>query len=387
MFQECPSNVCISVIPHLCQGIDPNSLKQCEEVEYITKPTLHKNVCRNVVQRIKYIIHHNGTKGIFKVEAFFWLANITSNLKWLTQEHSVSFTWSGKPRIPMQRSGMPGYIKGKPVIAGHKVYQMLEYDSETGKEAILLDEDNFNWLTLLRGSKDGTCGLDVENGNREVVTFGENKQTSCILYLKLTNFSSVSSCSLIQSFILKLLVGDDMSNVTDAQQFNKYVAMFGDASIENTGDWVQMFLENIPTKTVAFERRSQYASCKNIITSLHISIAYAYVGSVNNPQAKIVGASLKFGSSHDVVLHCFPVNCNNINGNKTKQIEISSSVSFYDVSTPSHYHFAELPVYEVKLPYDFFYPFLSSKSSKYIENSVGDILLLLFLNCLILVFV
>ena len=98
--------------------------------------------------------------------------------------------------------------------------------------------------------------------------------------------------------------------------------------------------------------------CRDVITSLHIRIYFANVGAQANPQAKIIGVHYNF-DNEDIVYQCVGLNCR-ING--TRPIEISTSVSFVDMTQPALPQFKEKPVLEAKLPHDFFYPFMKSYS-------------------------
>ena len=56
-------------------------------------------------------------------------------------------------------------------------------------------------------------------------------------------------------------------------------------------------------------------------------------------------------------------------------MEVSTSVSFLDVTRPAVEKFAEFPVIEAKFPHDFFYPFISNdwRTEKKIVASSGRV--------------
>ncbi|XP_066992606.2 tectonic-3 [Anabrus simplex] len=363
--QECPLNICLPVTPYLCSVSE--DLDDCLEVDKIELPSLDNftETCIGVVKHIEYLLHHNGTQGILKIDVYFWLTDIPSNQKELTQNFHVSFIWADKPKRPFKRSGNPGYIVGKPVLAGRKVFHISEEEDEPDREAIELSENPSDWLTIPQTVNGGLCDWK----RRRSVMFGENIQSLCLIPLRLDNFTSMVNCSAIQKQILHLLVGDAIDNVTEAKQFNKYVATFGNSNVEETGDWVQILLDNIPTVISSFLGKQNSFICSGIVTSMHIDIVFAMIGSQANPQSKILGAAFKFGSPQDIVFTCSPLPCINVSKQVEQHYEIISSVSFLDLTKPPVRYFAEPPVYEVKLPYDFFYPFLSSLSAKCVHSN------------------
>ncbi|XP_049864585.1 tectonic-1-like [Schistocerca gregaria] len=367
--ESCPNNTCLQIIPFFCDGTSTD-MDECVEGDEIETPSLDNDMirCTNVVQTVKYVVHHNGSEGILKMEAFFWLINITLTEQVFTQDFEILFTWFGKQRKPFQRSGRPGYIFGKPIMAGKKVFQPSAQEQEPDREAIMLSDDPLGWLTIARPLPDGSCGLVHEYASRSIVTFGENQRTSCVMYLHLSDFSNMTSCTSIQRKVFHIMLGNNAENITELQLFNFYVATFGDSSVEDTGDWVPILFENIPQYESSLDRNGNVFKCRNIITTFHTSILYSYTGSVLNPQAKIVGTSFRFGTPHDLIYRCLHPGCEQIQQLSRKQIQIVSSVSFYDVSSEPELYFSKPPVYEVKLPFDFFYPFLSNRQSTNVVN-------------------
>lgn len=383
LFQSCPSNICLPITPFVCEGSVTN-IDECAEVDTVENPSLDNDTirCTNVVQTVKYVVHHNGSEGILKMEAFFWLTNITLTDDVLTQDFEILFTWFGKQRKPFRRSGRPGYIFGKPIMAGKKVFQASVQEQEPDREAIMLSDDPLFWLTIARPLSDGSCGLVHEYASRSVVAFGENQRTSCVMYLHSSDFNNMTSCISLQRRIFRTMLGNFAENITEFQLLNLYVATFGDSTVEDTGGWVQVLFENIPQTESFLDRSSDILKCRNVITVFHISILYSYTGSVLNPQAKIVATSFRFGTPHDLSYKSLLQGCEQNQELPRKQLQIISSVSFYDVSSKPELYFAKPPVYEVKLPFDFFYPFLSNTQSTNVihHTQIVSIYFFLFLT-------
>jgi tectonic-1/3 len=308
------------------------------------------------------MIHHNGTKGITNVYVYVWLTNVTLYTE-LSQKFSVSFHWT-KAGKPFHRSGNPGYIVGKPVMTGKKLTQVLGIEGEVDKEAIEVAENPEEWLSIAVAKKDGRCDMEGKNGSsfRQTVTFGEDRWSSCMVFVSPSNFTSPSACGMMHKAVIHLLAGSMMENVTSAKEFNFYIATFGDSEVEETGDWVQVILESVPSYVTSSSSQSDdwMLVCKGIVTSIHIDVMFANVGSLALPQAKILGAVFRFGSPHDIVFTCSSLRC--ANESEEQHYDVVSSVSFIDTTKPAITQFAEPPVYEVKLPYDFFYPFFSNSA-------------------------
>lgn len=308
------------------------------------------------------MIYHNGTKGVTNISVYIWLTNITLYRE-MSQKFSVSFHWT-KDGKPFHRSGNPGYIVGKPVMTGKKVTQILGIEGEVDKEAIEVDENPEEWLSIAVAKKDGRCNMKGKNGNsfRQTVTFGEDRRSSCMVSVSPSNFTSPSACATMHKTVIHLLAGKIMENVSSAKEFNFYIASFGDSKVEETGDWVQVILESVPSLVISSSSQSDdwMLVCKGIVTGLHIDIMFANVGSLAIPQAKILGAVFRFGSPHDIVFTCSSLRC--AHESEEQHYDVVSSVSFIDTTKPAITQFAEPPVYEVKLPYDFFYPFFSNSA-------------------------
>jgi tectonic-1/3 len=333
-------------------------------------------LCQNVVKEVRYMIYHNGTIGITKVCIYLWLTNITLHRK-LSQKFSVTFHWT-KDTKTFHRSGNPGYIVGRPVMSGKKVTRIFGTEGEIDREGIEIDENPEKWLSIAGAKEDGRCDLEGNMGNslRHSVTFGENRRSSCMVFVSPSNFTSPSACTALHKTMIQLLSGTKMTNVTSAKEFNLYIATFGDAKVEDTGDWTQVILESVPSILVISSQNNDWTLvCKGIVTSIHIDIMFANVGSLANPQAKILGSVFRFGLPHDIIFTCSSLHC--AHEADEQHFNVVSSVSFVDVTKPATVEFAEPPGYEVKLPHDFFYPFFSN-SAHFRPNSTL-ILVLLFL--------
>jgi hypothetical protein len=90
------------------------------------------------------------------------------------------------------RSGNPGYLLGKPVLAG------VESDKDY---AVDLDPDPLGWLYYPKAGSDGKCpAVDVLTNHfpvakRASISFGYDSISSCSFEVKLSNFSNSRGCN------------------------------------------------------------------------------------------------------------------------------------------------------------------------------------------------
>ena len=71
---------------------------------------------------------------------------------------------------------------------------------------------------------------------------------------------------------------------------NLRVASMGNSDPQKAGDWAQVILNNAPFNDLdQSETAPQAGVCSSLILSLHIEVVYANIGSVDNPQAKVMG--------------------------------------------------------------------------------------------------
>ncbi|XP_014775388.2 tectonic-3 [Octopus bimaculoides] len=305
-------------------------------------PMLSGSKCMNVVNKVVYHFIHNGTYGIISVRVALNLIDLTQSDLPFTQTFSTEFQeLEAEDNAYFKRSGNPGYIRGEPLLAGTKI------NLPTGRSIINLSSDRTNWLTIPQPSPDGSCS----GKSRVPVTFGVDMRSGCFLKLKLSDLS-------IQC---KNLEG--MSNIL-WQQNATHVATFGNSPVEFVADWLTIFEQNKPPQP-QFEAPDQ---CTQVVTGMQIQVLYAKVGSINNPQPKIIGVSLTYEKPKTISLQCNNLICDPTNYDKEYRIELVTSVAFQDVSEPALKYFTRPPPQEGGLPFDFFYPFYSNGSVKNYES-------------------
>ncbi|CAH1785708.1 unnamed protein product, partial [Owenia fusiformis] len=313
--------------------------------------------CDYAVTEVHYIIYHNGTKGIQQAEVRFVFKSIQDQHLPLLQTFQTSFK-KLEDTNTFRRSGNPGYLIGEPVLAGRLVTQSLIDGTE--RQAIYLDSNRENWLTIVTSTPTGQCV--TEPYSRRSVKFGENLRSGCAFRVSYNNIADV--CTLIQQTALHALT---------LNQSDFYIATFGNSDVVKVGDWVKIIEQNKPTA----EPYSQKGGCLNIVLGMHIEILYANIGSLVNPQAKIIGISFIYESPQDIKFQCVGPYCRPSTANMTQTFEVVSSVAFIDTTQPAVPIIAEKPSVTAKLPNDFFYPFYYLSSASLTRTSYCVTLLVL----------
>ncbi|XP_040272020.1 tectonic-1 isoform X2 [Bufo bufo] len=268
-------------------------------------------ICNDVVLGGSYTFTYTNKGEITSIAASFILGAIDQNM--VQQNFQIRFIENGTAPTPL--SGNPGYVFGLPVVAGFKLSQ----------SGIVQSTNRFGQLTLLKSSNDQNC-LAGE-GLRTPVLFGYNMMSGCRLRV---NYTGAGFCKITSAAILNVLQG---------QQFPNYVAQFGNSQPENVLDWV-------PINTITTDQAEVQGMCK-IPVSLKLEVRWTKYGSLVNPQAQIVDVV------ENIAYASFPIN---LEGGSF--LQISSSVTFVDVSQPASPGYKAQPTIDAKLPFDFFHPFL-----------------------------
>ncbi|XP_030190739.1 tectonic-3 isoform X2 [Lynx canadensis] len=211
-------------------------------------PLLSGNICQNVVSQVIYEIETNGTFGIQKVSVSFGQTNLTVEPDTSLQQHFLirfrAFQQSTAASLTGPRSGNPGYIVGKPLLA--------------------LTGDKSHSMTLLQSQGDGICSV-----KKHEVQFGVNAISGCKLRLKKMD------CSHLQQEIYQTLHGKTSP---------EHVAIFGNADPAQKREWTRILSRNCSVSAM------HCTSCCVIPVSLEIQVLWAYTGLQSNPQAHVSGA-------------------------------------------------------------------------------------------------
>lgn len=292
--------------------------------------------CKNVVKSVHYIILHNGSNGIIEANLKVDFTHLKPDTKWFKQSFSTTFLWFNKSD-GFDLSGNPGYLVGKPILAA---FMMKDKTNLT---------QNLNGYPIMTHSNRGFCDL---NSNKESIKFGINVKSGCLL--RFTNKEEENLCESIQKTIVKLL---------EPEPYLDYIGVFGNSSSQVLSDWTRILdVDNTSSETL------NENLCPILVTGISLHFYYIYAGSANQPQAKIVGLVKRYHTQTDVIVKCHTIRayCNDL------FTEISTSVTFYDITKPSRPDYAPPPVFKIQLPSDFFYPFL--KNSQFLSSVNNHVL-------------
>ncbi|XP_070288716.1 tectonic-3 isoform X1 [Myotis yumanensis] len=283
-------------------------------------PLLAGNTCQNAVSQVIYEIETNGTFGIQKVSVSFGQTNLTVEPGASLQQQFIirfrAFQSTATP-LPGPRSGNPGYIAGKPLLA--------------------LTGDISHSVTLLQSQGDGTCSV-----RRHKVQFGVNAMSGCKLRLKKVD------CNHLQQEMYQTLHGRPRP---------EHVAIFGNADPAQKAEWTPILSRNCSVSATGC------TSCCIIPVSLEIQVLWAYIGLQSNPQAHVSGAR-------------FLYQCQSIKDPQVTEMSLTTTVTFVDITQKPEPPRGQ-PRTDWKLPFDFFFPFkvAFSKGANSQKGSVSPVLI------------
>ncbi|NXY79009.1 TECT1 protein, partial [Glareola pratincola] len=283
-------------------------------------PMILDELCINIVLGVSYHITYTDTGEIIEAAASFVLGAINKEALSIQQSFEISFTQVNTKPAP--RSGNPGYVVGLPVRAGFRP-QGYPFPVE-----ILFNTNKYGQLTILQSTSSQDC-LTAQ-GARTPVLFGYNMVSGCKLRI-----TAAMKCQPLTQTLLDLLKG---------QTFPEYVASFGNSQAQDVLDWVPI------THLQASEQRiyNTFQSSCQIPVSLEIEVKWTKYGSLVNPQARIV----------DVTATITTTTLKQLPSGRERTIPVTSSVVFTDISSPAEPGYKAWPTINVKLPFDFFFPFV-----------------------------
>ncbi|XP_009069330.1 PREDICTED: tectonic-1 [Acanthisitta chloris] len=272
-------------------------------------PRILDELCINAVLGVSYHITYTDTGEIIEAAAAFVLGAIKREAHSIQQSFEISFTQANTEPVPL--SGNPGYVVGLPVRAG-----FLPKGS-----GITQSTKRLGQLTVVQSVSNQDCL--AARGARAPVLFGYNMVSGCKLRI-----TAAMECQPLAQTLLDMLKG---------QSFPEFVASFGNSQAQNVLDWVPITHLHI----------SEQSSCQ-IPVSLGIEVKWTKYGSLANPQARIVNVTATITST---TLEQLP-------SGKERTIAVTSSVVFTDISSPAEPGYKAWPTINIKLPFDFFYPFV-----------------------------
>lgn len=358
ILQSCPRNVCLPINTKLCDenfNVCVNITKLDKKLEIACQFELARNIntCKNVVTKLKYNIYHNGTKGIKSIELLAVLNLVKYEFSNKDYEHyvdvEVNFLWYNQSKSYSNHlSGSPGYIIGKPILIGN----LKNLGNHTHPNLSLIRdplryEDNF--LTVPKNIN-GVC---VHNHLvYTTVEFGYNMMTKCRFKSQIEkkkNENATNVCRRMQeNILLNWFIDKDV---------NRSFGLFGNADSKELDDWWPILLKTpvgdlLNTTVGNFSNKNNSIYCLNLVSGIEIDIFHSKVDFddlIN--QEKILAITFKFDLLSNKTFKY---------GDKMTEysMDLKSRIMFYDITAKKIKKFVDPPTFEIKLPYDFFYPFV-----------------------------
>uniref|UniRef100_F7DRP1 Tectonic family member 3 n=1 Tax=Macaca mulatta TaxID=9544 RepID=F7DRP1_MACMU len=301
-FLESKSTTCTRFFKNLASSCTLDSALNAASYYNFTVLKVPRGMTDPQNMEVTYEIETNGTFGIQKVSVSLGQTNLTVEPGASLQQHFIlhfrAFQQSTAASITSPRSGNPGYIVGKPLLA--------------------LTGDVSYSMTLLRSQGNGSCSV-----NRHEVQFGVNAISGCKLRLK------KADCSYLQQEIYQTLHGRPRP---------QHVAIFGNADPAQKGGWTRILNRHCNISAIIC------TSCCLIPVSLEIQVLWAYVGLLSNPQAHVSGVR-------------FLYQCQSIrDSQQVTEVSLTTIVNFVDITQKPEPPRGQ-PKMDWKLPFDFFFPF------------------------------
>lgn len=181
--------------------------------------------------------------------------------------------------------------------------------------------------------------------------------------------SANESCRSLQEIIFHYW------SVSTTNTTQKLIGDFGNANAKNMEDWSEILFYTNPEEilsniTGSYASNNQSIVCRNLTTNLKIDLFHSRVVYKNlDNQEKIIGTLYDF-----VGLNNFEFNIKN--EELFADINIRHEVMFFDVTANKIKKYDDPPSFQIKLPYDFFYPFI--KINNGCELHILNILFLCF---------
>ncbi|XP_058292148.1 tectonic-3 isoform X2 [Hylobates moloch] len=293
-FLESKSTTCTRFFKNLASSCTLDSALNAASYYNFTVLKVPRGMTDPQNMEVTYEIETNGTFGIQKVSVSLGQTNLTVEPGASLQQHFIlhfrAFQQSTAASLTSPRSGNPGYIVGKPLLA---LTGDISYSSQGN----------------------GSCSV-----NRHEVQFGVNAISGCKLRLK------KADCSHLQQEIYQTLHGRPRP---------ERVAIFGNADPAQKGGWTTILNRHCSISAM------NCTSCCLIPVSLEIQVLWAYVGLLSNPQAHVSGVR-------------FLYQCQSIqDSQQVTEVSLTTLVNFVDITQKPEPPRGQ-PKMDWKLPFDFF---------------------------------
>lgn len=363
---SCETAEWVKVRINTVKFLDPDSGDLTELVAGVAgsealNSTFYGGVCRQALRSVTWTVIANNQNKISGVLADVVLTDVAEsnsttvptvalqefNIEYTAESFDMSYGVNAREygnAVNMSRSGNPGYIQGLPLLSGTRDYTAGDTDTMVARVP---------GLEVMGSATDGMCP-NVTRGAlpTQSVEFGVDMMTGCMLSLTQSELATMCDDSETSPYIaLNERVYASTGSSVYAPVFlnltDTHVGMFGNADPLDVTQWLEI---DIGTTTMGSWDKSEL-ECSHLITSLNLKFLVAYVGSVDNPQAKIVSAHASYGRE--------PVKFTVEGGSDaTQNVMFTTTVSFIPYKGTEYKPYAPpAPPILFTMPYDVFYPF------------------------------
>ena len=248
---------------------------------------------------------------------------------------------SKKPAVE-QICDTPGYARGQMILVGNAVDRPVPQTEDVGEG-----------LPIMTSRQ--KCFQDTPR--YFPARFGQNTFSSCGYELEFS-WSERNMCEDLEKRIQKLIWSEHV--------IPQLVGVYGNSKRNDSRDWVPVYqFSRMPSRDVTdIEQR---AGCRGVLSGVKITVLYTYIGWVASKQATIAG--LVFNPLETDILLCEETHKKNC----LLRDYLTVSLNFQDVSPGIEDAFVsplEFPPLDLRLPHDFFYPFLMQNSQPSLSMSI-----------------
>ncbi|CAH1187698.1 unnamed protein product [Phyllotreta striolata] len=339
VYEVCAKYDCLSPAIKICDG----SLEKCEDFhknDTRTSVQCNSTVCINAVRRLRYNFNHNGTKGLTDVSLSVNLGNISRES--ITQDFHVKFSWKNASMTTASLSGNPGYLIGRPILTATLTRNSTNFTT-IGKSIT-------NYLSI-PSNINGECVMN--SSHHTAIEFGFNLLTRCrfrkLIHNRRKSPNATEMCRELQNATLEIW------NLLDN---GIVIGLFGNANAGKSDDWERILYEESPRIACdrtrgAYRSKDSTISCGNLIKGVRIGIFHSRidVGTLVD-QRKILAVTVSF------IYYNVSLGYSKADNSVMADVELETQVSFYDLTGEKTRKIVDPPSVDIKLPYDFFYPFV-----------------------------
>jgi len=324
-------------------------------------------VCKQALKSICYEVRYDANFEIVEIGARLELVDITiGGSIYFEQSYSIEFIGIAPPAnaaslennnfVNRTRSGNPGYIFERPVLAGRV------HPSET--KAVLAASKGFQIMSAPTGECDTATPMYSNQG--QTVGFGVDTSSACTVSLTeaelealCTGDGTSAGVPLFTYNSAKKMPGwmfpmynNSYSTSADGSRSKSglLLGIFGNADPLDKTQWIEVESLDLSETQPTYISHSQ--TCTGFPTSTHYKIQWTNVGSVTNPQAKIMSAQVEHGTEP---MHFMNTNLGVTSAKQKFPFTITVEWQYYELD--SEIYSPPPPPIIFSVPYDVFYPF------------------------------